>query len=72
MMSCLCSFSLELFLHSDSYGINNLRHFLPLSILLGDGYSRVVFAPAGGETLWNLPAIKSMCDVDNSRVCKYS
>ncbi|XP_052593841.1 protein dispatched homolog 1 isoform X3 [Peromyscus californicus insignis] len=33
-----------------------------------DGYSRVVFAPAGGETLWNLPAIKSMCDVDNSRI----
>ncbi|XP_057626625.1 protein dispatched homolog 1 isoform X1 [Chionomys nivalis] len=33
-----------------------------------DGYSRVVFASAGGETLWNLPAIKSMCDVDNSRI----
>lgn len=29
-----------------------------------------MFASAGGETLWNLPAIKSMCDVDNSRVCK--
>uniref|UniRef100_A0A8C5KVJ3 Protein dispatched homolog 1 n=1 Tax=Jaculus jaculus TaxID=51337 RepID=A0A8C5KVJ3_JACJA len=34
----------------------------------GDRYSRVVFASAGGETLWNLPAIKSMCDVDNSRI----
>uniref|UniRef100_A0A8C6QKN8 Protein dispatched homolog 1 n=1 Tax=Nannospalax galili TaxID=1026970 RepID=A0A8C6QKN8_NANGA len=33
-----------------------------------DRYSRVVFASAGGETLWNLPAIKSMCDVDNSRI----
>lgn len=33
-------------------------------------YSRVVFTSAGGETLWNLPAIKSMCSVDNSRVCK--
>ncbi|XP_070257135.1 protein dispatched homolog 1 isoform X2 [Myotis yumanensis] len=33
-----------------------------------DRYSRVVFASAGGETLWNLPAIKSMCNVDNSRI----
>ncbi|XP_048214107.1 protein dispatched homolog 1 isoform X2 [Perognathus longimembris pacificus] len=33
-----------------------------------DRYSRVVFASAAGETLWNLPAIKSMCDVDNSRI----
>ncbi|KAF6073224.1 dispatched RND transporter family member 1 [Phyllostomus discolor] len=33
-----------------------------------DRYSRVVFTSAGGETLWNLPAIKSMCNVDNSRV----
>ncbi|KAF3823932.1 hypothetical protein GH733_006936 [Mirounga leonina] len=32
-----------------------------------DRYSRVVFTSAGGETLWNLPAIKSMCNVDNSR-----
>ncbi|KFO25379.1 Protein dispatched like protein 1 [Fukomys damarensis] len=31
-------------------------------------YSRVVFTSAGGETLWNLPAIKSMCNVDNSRI----
>ncbi|KAM6166682.1 protein dispatched homolog 1 isoform 1-T2 [Erethizon dorsatum] len=31
-------------------------------------YSRVVFTSAGGETLWNLPAIKSMCSVDNSRI----
>ncbi|XP_012870425.1 PREDICTED: protein dispatched homolog 1 [Dipodomys ordii] len=33
-----------------------------------DRYSRVVFASTDGETLWNLPAIKSMCDVDNSRI----
>ncbi|KAL0609425.1 Protein dispatched-like protein 1, partial [Plecturocebus cupreus] len=32
-----------------------------------DRYSRVVFTSSGGETLWNLPAIKSMCNVDNSR-----
>ncbi|XP_013362510.1 PREDICTED: protein dispatched homolog 1 isoform X2 [Chinchilla lanigera] len=31
-------------------------------------YSRVVFTSAGGETLWNLPAIQSMCSVDNSRI----
>ncbi|XP_077005298.1 protein dispatched homolog 1 isoform X6 [Tamandua tetradactyla] len=33
-----------------------------------DRYSRVVFTSTGGETLWNLPAIKSMCNVDNSRI----
>ncbi|XP_007935145.1 protein dispatched homolog 1 [Orycteropus afer afer] len=33
-----------------------------------DRYSRVVFTSAGGDTLWNLPAIKSMCNVDNSRI----
>ncbi|KAM5302152.1 protein dispatched homolog 1 isoform 1-T3 [Glossophaga mutica] len=33
-----------------------------------DRYSRVVFTSAGGETLWNLSAIKSMCNVDNSRI----
>uniref|UniRef100_A0A8C3WSQ2 Protein dispatched homolog 1 n=1 Tax=Catagonus wagneri TaxID=51154 RepID=A0A8C3WSQ2_9CETA len=33
-----------------------------------DRYSRMVFTSAGGETLWNLPAIKSMCNVDNSRI----
>ncbi|XP_002807759.4 protein dispatched homolog 1 isoform X1 [Callithrix jacchus] len=33
-----------------------------------DRYSRVVFTSSGGETLWNLPAIKSMCNVDNSRI----
>ncbi|XP_044799090.2 protein dispatched homolog 1 isoform X3 [Bubalus bubalis] len=33
-----------------------------------DRYSRVVFTSAGGETLWNLPAIKSMCNVDNTRI----
>uniref|UniRef100_A0A0P6JF94 Protein dispatched homolog 1 n=1 Tax=Heterocephalus glaber TaxID=10181 RepID=A0A0P6JF94_HETGA len=31
-------------------------------------YSRIVFTSAGGETLWNLPAIKSMCSVDNTRI----
>lgn len=36
----------------------------------GDRYSRIVFTSAEGETLWNLAAIKSMCNVDNSRVCK--
>lgn len=34
----------------------------------GDRYSRVVFTSAGGETLWNLPAIKSMCNIDDSRI----
>nr|XP_036864796.1 protein dispatched homolog 1 isoform X2 [Manis javanica] len=33
-----------------------------------DRYSRIVFTSAGGETLWNLPAIKSMCNVDNLRI----
>ncbi|XP_016076661.1 PREDICTED: protein dispatched homolog 1 isoform X2 [Miniopterus natalensis] len=33
-----------------------------------DRYSRVVFTSAGGDTLWNLPAIKSMCNVDNTRI----
>uniref|UniRef100_A0ABI7WHU5 Dispatched RND transporter family member 1 n=1 Tax=Felis catus TaxID=9685 RepID=A0ABI7WHU5_FELCA len=35
-----------------------------------DRYSRVVFTAAGGETLWSLPAIKSMCSIDNARVRK--
>lgn len=39
-------------------------------ISTGDRYSRVVFTSARGETLWNLPAIKSMCNIDHSRVCK--
>ncbi|XP_003216046.2 protein dispatched homolog 1 isoform X1 [Anolis carolinensis] len=33
-----------------------------------DRYSRVVFTSADGENLWNLPAIKSMCNIDNSRI----
>ncbi|KAL8185463.1 UNVERIFIED_CONTAM: Protein dispatched 1 [Gekko kuhli] len=33
-----------------------------------DRYSRVVFTSTDGENLWNLPAIKSMCNVDNLRV----
>nr|XP_060499245.1 protein dispatched homolog 1 isoform X1 [Panthera onca] len=33
-----------------------------------DRYSRVVFTAAGGETLWSLPAIKSMCNIDNARI----
>ncbi|XP_004627006.1 protein dispatched homolog 1 isoform X2 [Octodon degus] len=31
-------------------------------------YSRVVFTSAGGETLWSLSAIQSMCRIDNSRI----
>ncbi|XP_029448979.1 protein dispatched homolog 1 isoform X4 [Rhinatrema bivittatum] len=30
-----------------------------------DHYSRVVFTSTEGETLWNLQAIKSMCNIDN-------
>uniref|UniRef100_A0A8D0DIK2 Protein dispatched homolog 1 n=1 Tax=Salvator merianae TaxID=96440 RepID=A0A8D0DIK2_SALMN len=37
-----------------------------------DRYSRVVFASADGENLWNLPAIKSMCNVDNLRIRSHS
>uniref|UniRef100_A0A8C7E5F7 Protein dispatched homolog 1 n=1 Tax=Naja naja TaxID=35670 RepID=A0A8C7E5F7_NAJNA len=33
-----------------------------------DRYSRVVFASASGDDLWNLPAIKSMCNVENMRI----
>ncbi|XP_044288123.1 protein dispatched homolog 1 [Varanus komodoensis] len=33
-----------------------------------DRYSRVVFTSADGDNLWNLPAIKSMCSVDNLRI----
>lgn len=44
--------------------------FFSLLVPPGDRYSRVVFTSAGGETLWNLPAIKSMCNIDNSRVRK--
>uniref|UniRef100_A0A8C5MW30 Dispatched RND transporter family member 1 n=1 Tax=Leptobrachium leishanense TaxID=445787 RepID=A0A8C5MW30_9ANUR len=31
-------------------------------------YSRVVFTSEDGENLWNLQAIKSMCNIDNTRV----
>ncbi|XP_048841933.1 protein dispatched homolog 1 [Brienomyrus brachyistius] len=34
----------------------------------GDRYSRLVFASAEGKNLWNVQAIKSMCNVDNIRV----
>ncbi|XP_060908600.1 protein dispatched homolog 1 isoform X2 [Labrus mixtus] len=34
----------------------------------GDSYSRLVFASAEGKNLWNIQAIKSMCNLDNSRV----
>lgn len=35
----------------------------------GDSYSRIVFASAEGKNLWNIQAIKSMCNFDNTRVC---
>lgn len=41
-----------------------------LTTISGDRYSRVVFASASGDDLWNLPAIKSMCNVENMRVGK--
>ncbi|MED6269834.1 Protein dispatched 1 [Characodon lateralis] len=34
----------------------------------GDSYSRLVFASAEGKSLWNIQAIKSMCNQDNTRV----
>ncbi|XP_077075598.1 protein dispatched homolog 1 [Siphateles boraxobius] len=34
----------------------------------GDSYSRIVFASAEGKNLWNIQAIKSMCNFDNTRV----
>ncbi|XP_019372042.1 PREDICTED: protein dispatched homolog 1 isoform X2 [Gavialis gangeticus] len=37
-----------------------------------DRYSRVVFTSTEGETLWNLHAIKSMCNVDNMRIRSHS
>ncbi|XP_039561754.1 protein dispatched homolog 1 isoform X3 [Passer montanus] len=37
-----------------------------------DRYSRVVFASTEGESLWNLNAIKSMCNVDNLRIRSHS
>lgn len=35
----------------------------------GDRYSRVVFSSAEGKNLWSIQAIKSMCNLDNARVC---
>ncbi|XP_034555225.1 protein dispatched homolog 1 [Notolabrus celidotus] len=34
----------------------------------GDSYSRLVFTSAEGKNLWSIQAIKSMCNMDNSRV----
>ncbi|XP_072536253.1 protein dispatched homolog 1 [Salminus brasiliensis] len=34
----------------------------------GNSYSRIVFASAEGKNLWNIQAIKSMCNFDNTRV----
>ncbi|KAM8846716.1 LOW QUALITY PROTEIN: protein dispatched homolog 1 [Synchiropus picturatus] len=34
----------------------------------GDSYSRLVFSSAEGKNLWNIQAIKSMCNLDNARV----
>ncbi|KAM9495779.1 protein dispatched homolog 1 [Clarias gariepinus] len=34
----------------------------------GDSYSRIVFTSAEGKNLWNVHAIKSMCNFDNTRV----
>ncbi|KAL0967549.1 hypothetical protein UPYG_G00253650 [Umbra pygmaea] len=34
----------------------------------GDRYSRLVFTSAEGKNLWNIQAIKSMCNLDNTRV----
>ncbi|KAG8443796.1 hypothetical protein GDO86_009106 [Hymenochirus boettgeri] len=33
-----------------------------------DHYSRIVFTSVEGENLWNLRSIKSMCNIDNSRI----
>ncbi|XP_035473798.2 protein dispatched homolog 1 isoform X1 [Scophthalmus maximus] len=34
----------------------------------GDSYSRLVFTSAEGKSLWSTEAIKSMCNLDNTRV----
>ncbi|XP_071996170.1 protein dispatched homolog 1 [Engystomops pustulosus] len=31
-------------------------------------YSRIVFTSVSGQSLWNLQAIKSMCNIDNTRI----
>ncbi|XP_051880078.1 protein dispatched homolog 1 isoform X2 [Pristis pectinata] len=33
-----------------------------------DRYSRVVFASADGENMWRMQSIKSMCNLDNTRI----
>ncbi|KAM4693233.1 protein dispatched homolog 1 isoform 1-T2 [Discoglossus pictus] len=33
-----------------------------------DHYSRVVFTSVNGENLWNLQSIKSMCNIDNTKI----
>ncbi|XP_040286483.1 protein dispatched homolog 1 [Bufo bufo] len=33
-----------------------------------DHYSRIVFTSVNGQSLWNLQAIKSMCNIDNIRI----
>ncbi|XP_053568510.1 protein dispatched homolog 1 isoform X2 [Bombina bombina] len=33
-----------------------------------DHYSRVVFSSVNGESLWNLKSIKSMCNIDNTKI----
>lgn len=61
---CLSAGILSRFLISDTHkwSIN------PSHVISGDRYSRVVFTSTEGENLWNLNAIKSMCNVDNLRV----
>lgn len=41
---------------------------IKLFIYPGDSYSRLVFASAEGKNLWSIQAIKSMCNLDNTRV----
>ncbi|XP_056424390.1 protein dispatched homolog 1 isoform X1 [Hyla sarda] len=37
-----------------------------------DHYSRIVFTSVNGQSLWNLQAIKSMCNIDNTRIRSHS
>ncbi|XP_054839470.1 protein dispatched homolog 1 isoform X2 [Eublepharis macularius] len=48
-------------------GISTRTAFF-VTFQVSDRYSRVVFTSVDGENLWNLPAIKSMCNVDNLRI----
>ena len=43
---------------------------LLMSVSTGDRYSRMVFASAEGQNLWSTQAIKSMCNLDNIKVCE--